>query len=344
MLVRVRVCWSRICPGVPDQRAGQVRRLGHERSRLRRRRRCRPGQRHPLTVRETAVPELLDTPGFSTPFSDSRGPPEIGIGAGPGGCLGIVRFSTSTAQVSPTAAPSCRAPLAVASSRPSGLNATARIESVWPVRMRRQLAGGQVPQPRCLVDAGGGEQGPVRAERHPHDPAGVAGEGAQVLAGGRVPQPRRLVGAPAVASRVPSGLNATLMTPPWPARVRRCWPVQGAQPRRPGGRVPQPRRLAVGGGEQVPSGLNATPTTPRTPPVWSARVRRCSPVAGSHSRAVLSQRCAVASRVPSGLNATPMTPPVWPARVRRCSPVAGSHSRAVLSERRRRWRAGSRPG
>ena len=52
---------------------------------------------------------------------------------------------------------------------------------------------------------------------------------------------------------------------------------------------------------RVPSGLNATPDTSS---VWPVRVRTVVPVAGSHSRTVLSS-LAVASRVPSGLNATP---------------------------------------
>src|SRR5262249_21311171 len=54
--------------------------------------------------------------------------------------------------------------------------------------------GGRVPQPRRPV-AAGGQQPPVRAERHAVDEAVVAGEGAQELAGGRVPQPRRPVAA-----------------------------------------------------------------------------------------------------------------------------------------------------
>jgi len=40
----------------------------------------------------------------------------------------------------------------------------------------------EVPQLRRPVFAGGGEQPSVRAERHPQDRAGVAGEDALVLA------------------------------------------------------------------------------------------------------------------------------------------------------------------
>ena len=164
--------------------------------------------------------------------------------------LPAVRFSTSTGAGQSHSRAVLSSP-AVASSRPSGLNATPQTGPVWPVRVRTVLAGGRVPQPRRPVAAGGGEQPPVRAERHTADRAGVAGEGAPVLAGGRVPQPHRPV-------------------------ARRRWRA---------GR---------------PSGLNATP---QTAPVWPVRVRRCSPVAGSHSRAVPSPP-AVASSRPSGLNAT----------------------------------------
>ena len=145
--------------------------------------------------------------------------------------------------------------LAVASSRPSGLNATPR-PAVVAGQGAQALAGGRVPQPRRLVVAGGGEQPPVRAERHAADPAVVAGQGAQALAGGRVPQPRRLVVAgggeqpPVRAERhVPTDRRHAVVA------------GQGAQALA-GGRVPQPRRpcrsLAVASSR--PSGLNATPT------------------------------------------------------------------------------------
>ena len=49
-------------PGVPDQRAGQIRRLGAEQAVMVGADDADRGQRHPPTVRETAVPELLDTP------------------------------------------------------------------------------------------------------------------------------------------------------------------------------------------------------------------------------------------------------------------------------------------
>jgi len=39
------------------------------------------------------VPDLLDTPDFSTPFPDSRRLPEVMIVARPGRCLKIVRFT-----------------------------------------------------------------------------------------------------------------------------------------------------------------------------------------------------------------------------------------------------------
>ena len=127
--------------------------------------------------------------------------------------------------------------LAVASRRPSGLNATPSTVLVVAGQGAQLLAGGRVPQPRRLVAAGGGEQAPVRAERHPVESAVVAGQGAQVLAGGRVPQPRRLVGAgggeqpPVRAERHPDDRVGVA--------------GQGAQVLA-GGRVPQPRRACRG--------------------------------------------------------------------------------------------------
>jgi len=47
------------------------------------------------------------------------------------------------------------------------------------------------------------------------------------------------------------------------------------------------------------------------------------PVAGSHSRTVLSPP-ALPSNCTSGLNATDLTRTVWPVRARSCWPVPGS--------------------
>src|SRR5689334_15056503 len=98
-----------------------------------------------------------------------------------------------------------------------------------------------IPQPRRRVVADGGEQPPVRAERHVVDLAVVAGEGAQVLAGGRVPQRHRMVGAE-------GGEQAPVRAERHPAAIAAM--SHGAQVLA-GGRVPQPYRLDVvaGGGE-----------------------------------------------------------------------------------------------
>ena len=92
-----------------------------------------------------------------------------------------------------------RSPLPVASSRPSGLNATPTTPPVWPVSGGPCGSPGRhIPQPRRLIAAGtgGGQQPAVRAERHPAQPAGVAGERRTVrLTGRHVPQPRRPVAA-----------------------------------------------------------------------------------------------------------------------------------------------------
>ena len=81
---------------------------------------------------------------------------------------------------------------------------------------------------------------------------------------------RTVPSTPAVASRCPSGLNATPVTGPvWPVSGSpRGWPVSGFHSRT------VPSSLAVA--SRCPSGLNATPVTG---PVWpvsgSPRVGRC---------------------------------------------------------------------
>ena len=60
-------------------------------------------------------------------------------------------------------------------------------------------------------------------------------------------------------------------------------------------------------------------------------VRTAWPVAGSHNRTMPSPS-ALASSLPSGLNATPFTRPEVSARmVRTAWPVAGSHNRTMPS-------------
>ena len=119
---------------------------------------------------------------------------------------------------------------------------------------------------------------------------------------------------------MPSGLNATLVTPPvCPLRVRVSWPVAASHTFT----VLSPLAEA----SRWPSGLNATLLTSSVCPL---RVRVSWPVAASHTFTVPS-RLAEARRLPSGLNATLVTCSVCPLRVRVSWPVAASHTFTVLS-------------
>ena len=132
-------------------------------------------------------------------------------------------------------------------------------------------------------------------------------------AGGGVEYPRRPSPLP-VATRVPSGLNATAFTAPsWSSRASSA-PVAASNTRA----EPSPLPVAT----RVPSGLNATAFTE---PSWSSRASS-APVAASNTRADPSP-LAVATRVPSGLNATAYTAPSWSSRTSSV-PVAASNTRA----------------
>ena len=95
---------------------------------------------------------------------------------------------------------------------PSGLNATLVTPAGVPLEGEGFLAGRGVPHLHRLVHAGGGEALAVGAERHAADPAGVPLEGEDFLAGRRRPTPSPSRRQLAEASRLPSGLNATLVT------------------------------------------------------------------------------------------------------------------------------------
>ena len=182
---------------------------------------------------------------------------------------------------------------ALASSRPSGENATAMTQPVWPSRVAAGLAGGRVPQPHRPAVAGAGQQAARPGRTPPRRPAGVAFQGGGGLAGGRVPQPHHPVAAaagqqPARPGRTPRrrpsrrGLRGWRRAGRWPgptaapSRRRRRWPA-AARP----GRTPRASTL----------------------PVWPSRVAAGWPVAGSHSRTVPSSPPLASSR-PSGENAT----------------------------------------
>src|SRR5262249_106953 len=96
-----------------------------------------------------------------------------------------------------------------------------------PLEGEGLLAGLRSEDLRGGIVGGAGQPLAVGAERHAGDCAGVPLEGEGVLAGLRVADRGGLVWSEgAVARRLPSGLNATLITAPvCPWRVRACWPV-----------------------------------------------------------------------------------------------------------------------
>ena len=229
-----------------------------------------------------------------------------------------------------------RSSLAVASSAPSGLNATARTASVWPASGGAVgLAGGHVPQPHRPVGAGGGQQRPSGLNATPVTASvwPVSG-GAVGLAGGHVPQPHRPV-------RAGGGQQRAVRAERHPvhrvgvAGQRRAVRLAGG--RRPTAAPSDPAPAVASSG---PSGLNATPLHR----VGVAGQRRAVRLAGGHvpqpHRPVLAGG---GQQRPSGLNATAHTAPVWPVSGAPCGwPVATSHSRTVRP--RWRWPAARRPG
>ena len=172
------------------------------------------------------------------------------------------------------------------------------------------LAGGRVPQPHRAVAVGAGQQLAVGAERHPVHavPGRVVGlDGrADGLAGGRVPQPHRAVAAGA-GQQLAVGAE----------RHRRHAVLgaglEGRADGAAGGRVPQPHRaVAAGAGQQLAVGAERHRGAVRLPSGNVARLALACrgaptgrPVAGFHSRTVPSPP-ALASSLPSGLNATPV--------------------------------------
>ena len=110
---------------------------------------------------------------------------------------------------------------------------------------------------------------------------------------------RAVLSSDAVTMRLPSGLNAALIT----ASV---WPVSGSPICLP---LSASHSRAVLSKDAVtmrlPSGLNAALRTPAVWPVSGSPI--CLPLSASHSRAVLSED-AVTMRLPSGLNAALCTP------------------------------------
>ena len=224
---------------------------------------------------------------------------------------------------------------------PSGLNATlVHRVGVAGQRVADGLAGGRVPQPHRVVVAAGGDARAVGAERHAVHRA-RCGRSAAAPTGWPVAasHSRTVLSSLPEASRLPSGLNATLIT---------ASGVPGRAAGRRAGRCPRPtpapscrrcrRRCAV------PSGLNATLYT-----VLGVAGERLADRAGRWPRptpAPSRRRCRRRCGVPSGLNATLDTASVWPvsgwptgwpvARVpqpHRLVATAGGDPRAVGAER-----------
>ena len=111
-----------------------------------------------------------------------------------------------------------------------------------------RLAGVGVPQPHRAVVAGGGQPVPVGAERHTGHPVGVAGEGLPRGWPVSAFHSRTVLSSLALASRCPSGLNATPITAAGVAGERVAEGLAGVG-------VPQPHRaVAAGGGQPVPVG------------------------------------------------------------------------------------------
>ena len=173
------------------------------------------------------------------------------------------------------APPTAESPLPVATRVPSGLNATAFTVPSWssrassaPVAASNTRALRSLPQ---RIAAAGGYPGAVRAERHRVHLAVVvqAGDSAPVAASNtRAPRSLLLNGSPLpVATRVPSGLNATAFTGSSWSRRESSVPVAAsntwALPPLTGSPLPVATR--------VPSGLNATAFTA---PSWSSRETR----------------------------------------------------------------------
>ena len=166
----------------------------------------------------------------------------------------------------------------------------------------------------------------------------------------------------AVASRLPSGLQATLLTRvAWPRKVSTSLPVCGVPhlrrlvitpavaSRLPSGLqatldtvavaaqgqhflarrgVPHLRRLVITAvASRLPSGLQATLVNIVT---VAAQGQQFLAVGASHTFAVWSS-LAVASRLPSGLHATLKQSRLWPLRVSTSLPVSASHTFAVWS-------------
>ena len=162
---------------------------------------------------------------------------------------------------------------------PSGLNATLDTASVCPLSGGAdRLAGVGVPHLHRLVPAAGDDALAVGAERHAEHLAGVAGERQADRWPVSASHTLTVLSPLPETMRVPSGLNATLLTRSGVA-VEGCadrWPVSASHTLTVLSSLPETMRL--------PSGLNATLVTAS---VWP--VSGCAdgwPVSASHTLTV----------------------------------------------------------
>src|SRR5262249_51391841 len=146
-------------------------------------------------------------------------------------------------------------------------------EAQMALKGQRLPTGGGVPNPRGPIPAAGSEPAAVRAERHAENNIRVPLEFEDFLAAGGVPHPHGF-SSPGEATRLPSGLNASMRWSPsvCPCRKRISLPVIASHSFTWGALPAEARYL--------PSGLNATP---ETGPVCPGRVRISLPVVVSHS-------------------------------------------------------------
>ena len=151
----------------------------------------------------------------------------------------------------------------------------------------RRSTGVGVPQPHGGIRGGGGQAVPVGAEGHARDSRRVLGAVSGSPSGAPVSafHSRTVSSALAVASRCPSGLNATPVT----ASV---WPVERGAEGLAGVGVPQPHRVVdAGAGQPVPVGAERHVCSPSRCGRSAGR-RAGWPVSAFHNRTVLSSLAA----------------------------------------------------
>ena len=242
----------------------------------------------------------------------------------------------------------CRRRRPLASSLPSGLNATPNTPPWGPVAWRGAPTGWPVAgfHSRTVPSAPAlASSLPSGLNATPCTPSrAAAGRGGARRRGWPVAgfHSRTVPSPPALASSLPSGLNATPYTP-----FRAGAGLEGRADGLAGGRVPQPHRaVGAGAGQQLAVGAERHPVTPSWAPAGvEGRADGAGRWPGS-TAAPCRRASALASSLPSGLNATPFTPPVALVAAGGVRRRAGRWpgSTAAPCRRRRRWPAACRRG